>query len=413
MFDVKKFEELYLEPTRNGLTRPSKDRGKGLKMINMGEMFAHPRINNPPMELVQVSEKEFSNFSIKSGDLIFARQSLIAEGAGKCSIVIDAPEPTVFESHLIRLRLDKSKADANYYYYFFSSEIGRGMVQGMVMEVAASGIRGSDLAKLKVLYPPIPTQRRIASILSAYDELIEVNNQRIKLLEETARELYKEWFVRMRFPDHKQAKFVKGVPEGWEVCKLGELVSSQYGYTASATQENIGPKFLRITDIADIRIVWDDVPNCAIPDKDKKKYLLKNGDIVVARTGATVGFAKRLNKLHPPTVFASYLVRLKPKNLIHSYYLGIIAESDGYKEYIQTVASGAAQPQANAGLMTGFLLFNPTDSLLAKFNSIVEPMFDQKEILEIQNTHLCQIRDRLLPRLISGRLNCDFFDSSD
>jgi len=226
MFETRKFEGLYLVPTRNGLTRPSKVRGSGIKMINMGELFAYSRINNPNMELVQVSKKELENFGVLKGDLLFARQSLVAEGAGKCSIVVDVPEPTVFESHLIRVRLDPKQADPNYYYYFFSSEIGNGMVQGMVMEVAASGIRGSDLAKIKVLYPQLPIQKRIASILSAYDDLIEVNTQRIKLLEQTAREIYKEWFVRMRFPGYKQAKFKKGIPEGWVTEKFEKHVKT-------------------------------------------------------------------------------------------------------------------------------------------------------------------------------------------
>lgn len=221
MIESRKFGQLYLIPARNGLTRPSKVRGQGIKMINMGELFSHNRINNPDMELVHVSPKELETFSVKPNDLLFARQSLIAEGAGKCSIVLGAPQPTVFESHLIRVRLNYELCDPVYYYYFLSSQIGRGLVQGMVMEVAASGIRGSDLAKINVPYPPLATQRRVSSILTAYDDLIEVNNQRIKVLEETAREIYKEWFVRMRFPaaggkpGHTDTKFVKGVPEGF------------------------------------------------------------------------------------------------------------------------------------------------------------------------------------------------------
>lgn len=263
----------------------------------------------------------------------------------------------------------------------------------------------NHLHKQKIIVPDdVNHQHRIASILSAYDDLIEVNNQRIKLLEETARELYKEWFVRMRFPGHKEAKFVKGVPEGWEIVKLSELVYTQYGFTASATNEKIGPKLLRITDVANGDIIWDDVPYCAISDKDLSKYHLSNGDIVVARTGATVGFAKRINKYHPQSVFASYLVRLKSIDSEMNYYIGIIVESDNYKEYIQSVAGGAAQPQANANLMGGFLLFKPTVDLIFKFNKIIEPIMDQKELLQQQNTQLRQIRDRLLPRLISGKL---------
>jgi len=273
----------------------------------------------------------------------------------------------------------------------------------------ASAVPGLDrnvLHRIKCLFPSnLHIQQQIGSILSSYDDLIEVNNQRIRLLGETARELYKEWFVRMRFPGYKNAKFLRGIPEKWELNKLSDLVSTQYGYTASAVNDEMGPRFLRITDIADTIINWNDVPHCLIPEKELNKYLLQFGDVVVARTGATVGFAKRLNKFHPPTVFASYLVRLKPRNIIFNYYLGVIIESDDYKEYIQAVAGGAAQPQANANLMTRFSLLKPDDSIIERFNSIIEPIFDQREVLLKQNIHLMHIRNRLLPRLISGRLH--------
>ena len=131
---------------------------------------------------------------------MFARQSLKLEGAGKCSIVLSTPEITTFESHLIRVRLDKSKVDPLFYYYYFSSDAGKGNVQSLVYQVAAAGLRGSELAKLPIPYPPLSIQRRIAAILSAYDDLIEVNQQRIDALEAAAQALYREWFVEFRFP---------------------------------------------------------------------------------------------------------------------------------------------------------------------------------------------------------------------
>lgn len=332
----------------------------------------------------------------KPGTLCITIAANIAESA---ILGIDA----CFPDSIIGFVPDGKKSDVRFIKYHF--DLLKLHLQSISQGTTQDNLSQEKLLKFIFTVPEdLAYQKHIASIISAYDELIEVNNERIKLLKETASELYKEWFVRMRFPGYKKVKFVKGVPTGWEMKKLSELVSTQYGYTASATYESVGPKFLRITDIADLKIDWEKVPNCLISERDQRKYLLQNGDIVVARTGATVGFAKRINKFHQPTVFASYLVRLKPKSCIYNYYLGIIAESEGYKEYVQSIASGAAQPQANAVLMTGLLLFKPTDSLLELFNSIVEPMFDQEEILEKQITQLRQIRDRLLPRLINGEL---------
>lgn len=248
------------------------------------------------------------------------------------------------------------------------------------------------------------TQQKIANILGTYDELIEVNNERIKILEETAQSLYKEWFVRFRFPNYQNTEFIKGVPKGWEVVKLKNLVSTQYGFTESASSEKIGPKFLRITDIVDKQIDWSSVPYCKVPEKDLNKYLLKCGDIVVARTGATVGFAKRIHKNPPEAVFASYLVRLKPLNDLLSIYLGLSIDSQNYRNYIETVASGSAQPGTNANVMSEFYLFKPNIELLEKLNYSIDPILEQIEILQQQNTELRQIRDRLLPRLISGKI---------
>ena len=122
-FNIKQVQlkDLLLEPIRNGLTKPRAIRGRGVPMIAMGEIFANNRIFSFPMERVPVTDKELSSSSIYEGDLLFARQSLVLEGAGKCCIVKEVNEPTVFESHLIRVRLDNSKVLPDYIYYYFNS----------------------------------------------------------------------------------------------------------------------------------------------------------------------------------------------------------------------------------------------------------------------------------------------------
>ncbi|MGB6016449.1 MAG: restriction endonuclease subunit S, partial [Nodosilinea sp.] len=199
-------------------------------------------------------------------------------------------------------------------------------------------------------------------------------------------------------------------PEDWEVKRLSELVTTQYGYTASAEDQEIGPKFLRITDIVPTVIDWSAVPYCKVPESELKKYLLNEGDIVVARTGATVGYAKRIHKLHLSAVFASYLVRLKPKSPEESLFLGISVESDNFKHFISQFFTGSAQPQANAKVMTFYPLLYPGRDLIRRFSLLVEPTFDQKEALLMRNTILQQTRDRLLTRLISGKLSVEDLD---
>ena len=177
---------------------------------------------------------------------------------------------------------------------------------------------------------------------------------------------------------------------------------SRYGYTASASREEVGPKFLRITDIVPDVIDWAGVPFCEIPEDKALKYLLKHGDIVVARTGATTGYAKRLNNLHPDTVYASYLVRARAKPGVSNRMLGILMESHEYKRFIKTNIGGAAQPQANAVVLTSMQLAAPPASIAKEFDRLVQPMMDEAELLAVKIQNLRRTGDLLLPRLLSG-----------
>jgi type I restriction enzyme, S subunit len=267
----------------------------------------------------------------------------------------------------------------------------------------------------KINLPPLPTQHKIAAILSAYDDLIENNTRRIKILEEMAQALYREWFVNFRFPGHEKVPMVDSplgeIPEGWEVKKLKEICEQiDYGYTASSDQEPIGPKFLRITDIVPYMIDWDSVPYCEMPGDKLKKYQLSEGDIVIARTGATTGYAKRINKKHPESIFASYLVRVRIKDEYDNNYVGLVVESDEYKRFIKANISGAAQPQANAQVLSSFFMLLPSKEIKERFRQNIECIFDQREILQEKNASLCRTRDLLLPKLISGELDVDTLD---
>ena len=133
-----------------------------------------------------------------------------------------------------------------------------------------------------------------------------------------------------------------------EVCDTVE-----YGYTASSDSQQIGPKFLRITDIVPDLIDWNAVPYCPIEPSKLEKYRLKTGDIVIARTGATTGWAKYIQD-PPEAVFASYLIRIQPSADVDARFIGFLVESAGYKEFIQRHMGGAAQPNANAQILTSF-----------------------------------------------------------
>jgi type I restriction enzyme S subunit len=131
---------------------------------------------------------------------------------------------------------------------------------------------------------------------------------------------------------------------------------------------------------------------------------LVEGDIVIARTGATVGYGKRLHKRHPEAVFASYLVRLRLKSEVSNILVGVFVESDTYKAFVQSCVGGAAQPNANAQVLAAADILLPPRHLQRDFDACIEPFFDQREVLQLQNQQLRAARDLLLPRLMSAEI---------
>jgi type I restriction enzyme S subunit len=175
----------------------------------------------------------------------------------------------------------------------------------------------------------------------------------------------------------------------WRGVPLRDLCDEvQYGYTASSSLEPVGPRLLRITDIVPDVVSWSDVPFCEIEPKKLAKYQLSNGDIVVARTGATVGYAKYIRN-PPPSVFASYLVRFRVSEGNDSRYVGQVVESTSYKEYVKAHAGGAAQPNANAQVLGSFPVPVPPlevqrniAAVIAAYDELIENNLRRAEILE-------------------------------
>lgn len=256
-------------------------------------------------DIARVSEAHVDRLrrhKLSKGDIVYGRRGDI----GRQALVRDENVGWLCGTGCLRITLGQSAVSPEFLHRYLNlSEVIR-WIEGQAIGATMLNLNTSILRRMPVSFPANrATQEKIAAILSAYDELIDNNKRRIALLEKMAEEIYREWFVRLRFPGYEKVKKVKGVPEGWEVKKLGELTRTQYGYTASADMKERGPKFLHITDIVPDAIDWELVPHCKIEEKDEQKYLLHEGDIVAARTGATVGYAKRINKRHPKAVFAS------------------------------------------------------------------------------------------------------------
>lgn len=254
--------------------------------------------------------------------------------------------------------------------------------------LAVGGVRGSlawdDFCRMKFPLLPIEKQK---NIVKAYMTIID----RIAL--------------KQRINDNLVAQtraFFKNFSTQFStVGKLKDYCTMQYGYTETATNIPIGSKFLRITDIAQKHIDWKTVPYCPITVENHKKYVLSEGDVVVARTGATVGSAKLLGKNIPDSVFASFLVRIKPINPIYKYYFGLAITSPEFLEFVQTNAGGSAQPQANPPLLGEFEITIPDEKVVSLFNDKVSNFLNLIEFNEAEISKLCEVRNLMVKMLSS------------
>lgn len=306
--------------------------------------------------------------------------------------------------------------DPRFIYYFLQTI----HLEEFNSAAAVPGLDRNVLHRIECLYPNnIHTQQSIASILSTYDELIEVNNQRIKLLEETARELFKEWFVRMRFPGYKQAIFVKGFPKEWSIKPIGKIIDYQIGGGwGNDIQDNlfsVSGFVIRGTDIPKIKI---GVANKEVYRFHKASNMrsrqLIEGDIVFETAGGSEGQAlgrtcyitqELLDSYGDKVMAASFCKQVRTTSIpsLYLYYFLNYLYDTGMIETYQTQSTGISNYQFEPFLKFQ-QIFLPKDDLMESFHDKTLLIQKRITILGQQNTQLRQIRDRLLPRLISGKL---------
>jgi type I restriction enzyme S subunit len=384
-------------------------------MVNMGELFRYEFLTDQPMERVPMTPSEIERNHLEPYDLLFARQSLVLEGTGKCSLFLGYPEVTTFESHLIRVRLDQTRADPLYYFYFFKSRQGRELMQSIVMQVAASGIRASELTELLVPTPPLGIQRKIAAILSAYDDLIENNTRRIKLLEEMAQRIYREWFVDFRYPGHEAVPLVDSelgpIPEGWVVGRIGDHADVVRGrsYRGVDVVEDGGVPFVNLKCLErDGGFRIDGVKRYA--GAFKPAHTARVGDIVMAVTDMTqerriVARAARIPRLNDEIgVVSMDLVKIVPSDISAEYLLGLLSYSD-FADRVKAHANGANVLHLHPDRIRDFRMAFAPSEIEERYAAIISPAQDLADALRLASVNLRATRDLLLPRLISGEID--------
>ena len=292
-------------------------------------------------------------------------------------------------------------------------------------KAAVPGVNRNDVHRAVVRYPTnVCEQRRIAHILGALDDKIELNRRMNETLEAMARAIFQDWFVDFGpvraklegrepylppelwalFPNRLVDSELGEIPEGWEVKPLGDICEKpQYGYTASAQSEPVGPKFLRITDINKSPWVeWANVPYCVASERDLAKFRVRRGDVLIARM-ADPGHGVMVEE-EVDAVFASYLIRFRPRNADHGRLLQYWLRSSDYWELVRSRGAGTTRISLNAKVLSAFPLLVPTDPVASHFANAVHSIRNRVVANTTEAETVASKRDALLPRLVSGEL---------
>jgi type I restriction enzyme S subunit len=422
-FEAKPFGELFLTSQKNGLTRPKKVRGSGLPMVNMGELFAHARIRNIEMDLVPVSDAE-SSFLLEPGDLLFARQSLVRSGAGQCSIFLGNTKATVFESHLIRCRLRSTEFNPLFYYYFFRSPIGREVMDTIIEQGAgASGIRGSDLVKLPVPCPPKDDQDQISESLNALDNKIALLRETNAALEAIAQALFKSWFVDFDpvrakaegrdpvgvppevadlFPSEFEDSELGAVPKGWESCMLDEACEVN---PTRRLQKGTDAPYLEMSALP----TSGHRPDTPVARTYSSGTKFIDGDSLLARItpcleNGKTAFVDFLGKDVVGWGSTEFIV-IRPRAPLPTYWGYLLCRQEPFRQFaIQAMAGTSGRQRVDVSRLVHFRVALPSAPIAKAFAETVEPIQKRIAANDDQAKTLANLRDTLLPRLMSGKL---------
>jgi type I restriction enzyme S subunit len=405
-------------------TAPTQDTGyPSIRTPNIGRgYFILDGVN-------RVSEETYQSWTRRAvpqfGDLIMAREAPV----GNVAMIQQGLQPCLGQRTLL-IRPDSSKVEPAFLNYFLNGPHVQGLIHAKKNGATVAHLNMKDVRTMKLPeLPPLPVQRRIAGILSAYDELIENSQRRIRILEEMARALYREWFVHLRFPGHENHPRVLSslgdIPQGWEVKPLKLLIVDHIGGGWGkdiADEEHTEPAWvIRGTDIPDARSSRiAGVPYRFHTVSNLRTRRLQAGDILFEVSGGSKGQPVGRTLLVTPellsafgdesVICASFCKRVRPDAAGYGSELLYLSFLEGYKsgeiEQFQVQSTGISNFKWTEYIAKIERVI-PPELLRFWFRKLVVPLFSQIAILGLQIQNLRQTRDLLLPRLLSGQVNLD------
>ncbi|MBN1478670.1 restriction endonuclease subunit S [candidate division KSB1 bacterium] len=357
----------------------------------------------------QNQARQLNNVTVKERDILL---NITGASVARCCMVPRKILPARVNQHVAIIRCELSKADPTYIQYCLVSP----KYKESLLTLSQGGATREALTKekiedFKVPFPSLPTQHKIACILSAYDDLIENNTRRITILEEMAQRLYREWFVHFRYPGHENAKLVESelglIPEGWEVLALGDIASiNSKSISKANAPETI--HYINISSVSTNSInsieakYFRDAPSRA-------RRIVNHGDIIWSTVRPNrKSFALIYN---PPTdlIVSTGFAVITAQELPYSYLYYAIT-TDDFAIYLANNATGSAYPAVNESDFANAKVLVPSTATMEMFHSIVETKLVQINILSKRNKLLGSTRDSLLPKLISGKINVSELD---
>ncbi len=318
--------------------------------------------------------------------------------------------PSVTNQQINSVVVEQQKHDPYFVYYLLSTKTD--MLHNVAGGVATPIVNKSTFANLEVCVPPLPTQRKIAAILSTYDDLIENNTRRIKILEDMAQTLYREWFVHFRFPGHEHVQMVESplgaIPQEWKVVPASEAMF--VNPKTSVPRDTIKP-FVPMKSATEHSMLITEIEERTGNSGAK----FKNGDTLFARItpcleNGRTGFVQFLPNNDEIAFGSTEFIVLRSRTL-NPYFVYLLAQTRDFRENaIKSMTGSTGRQRVLNECFDDYLLPNPDRDVLCQFESMIAPLFRKAQSLSERNENLRQTRDILLPKLISGEIDVSELD---
>lgn len=354
----------------------------------------------------RVGEEAYKRRNVRAvpqaGDLILAREA----PASNVGIIPDG-EKVCLGQRTVLIRPDRSKADPAYLNYYLNAPKQRHKLLSNSNGATVSHVNMPIIHNLPVDLPPLPVQSRNAGVLSAYDKLIENNRRQIKLLEEAAQRLYKEWFVDLRFPGHETTPIHNGVPEGWAKGSLLDLADVVRGCSYSSDQIVAGNRTLinlgNLTPFGGFRFGYEK----PFSGKARPDQTVCQGDVVMGLTEQATGlagYAALLPCVPTDSVISADLVKLSPREGVPRLFVYALLQYGRLSALISPLANGTKIKHLRPESLPRAVALLPATALMKRYAEVVKPMFDKIALAQQQIVAAREARDRLLPKLMSGEI---------